>query len=1122
MTISDTILRIEFMRVYKAWLAVAVIMLAVLIGGCGAGGGTGSSALSYGSVSFKLREDGSLYRCIQRSKFKEQRFALLAETVDDEGETVDDEGETDTPFLNRIEADFFEYSDDESGSLLLSFEQDVTRDQEEVVFSDVPAPQDYLIQLRIYFSDSVDKPIYTPRFRAYAQPGATVVAQQIAPKLAAISVSATQDTIRVGDTLHVSALGIQDDGTTAELQDVSWSISSDSLASITADSENPSQAVLCGLAAGSVEAIAESEGFRDSVTITVTAADAVELSLNPSSLGLYPGETKTLQAVVLFSDGSSVEWNEDLEWNSSDDGVATVSDGLVTGIAEGTATIKATYGDIFAKAVVTVWPNELVSFELSPESSKLYVGASVTLSAQGTMSDGSTVDLEPSELTWISSDTSKASVSGGVVIAVAAGSASITAEYEGLTSENAVAVNVERNFGFRLSHAYSLGVADASELNGYSLSGYWRYDQNGVEHTGELSAVCDPGTLDASNKTIDYVLVSDFAPDSDNIRVFSIVLNAEKDGSSCAFEWWDSADGVTVSNDADIKVNDNEFAGGEGMDASPYLIANPRHLDNVRNHLHACFRQTADLDLGSACGMSGTVYDEGTAEFTTFFKPARCYNGGEGWQPIGTADDSFTGTYDGAGKKICGLAMYYGPSVLPRYCGLFACASDAVLKNIEIDDNSCIAISNTEGRAEQEFVADVGTLLAYADGVTVENCISRCDISAIQKGTELGSSFSETSSGFGIGGIVGKILRKGTIKDSTNYGNLYGYAESNYGGVHAGGIINCLGTSSALDDSDASSIENCVNYGNASATSLGVRFANIDSFPAALSGGIVAWHNYSPVSCESCFNYGEISAVANYMAVASGIIRTKLSGSYNTSTPRIVRNCANYGKIDAYLNDDNGSYADDYRCFAGAAGIDGGIGSFASAYVFEFTNCFNCGRVAAHKANSSQSIYAGGICGRNATSDIKYCYNTGHISADSDSSIGYANVGGICAFTYQTYTGCAYSYNAGTVEATIAGTVSTTRVGALVGYRYAGTVRDGNYYLEGIASRGVGSGGGTTTAISDDKFKNESPVTGSQYLWQALGGTEQHWMINTFDDGELGANIMQRYPVFDWQSPPQP
>ncbi len=1108
--VIDTLLQVNARRIYKAWLSVAVIMLAVLIGGCGAGGGTGSSALSCGSVSFKLQEGSSL-KSLQRPERKEKHRALRADTFNAEVGTEE-------PYINRIEADFFAYSDDDSGSKLLSLEQDVAPDQEEVVFPDVPAPQDYLIQLRIYFSDSAVDPIYTPRFRAYVQPGATVVAQRIDPKLAAISVSATQDTVCVGDTLHVSAIGILDDGMTAELQEVSWSVSSDSLASIAADLDHSSQAVLRGLAAGSVEAIAESEGFRGSATISVTSARAVGLSLRPPEISLYPGGTESLQAVVQFSDGSSADWSEDLTWSSSDENVATVSDGLVTGIADGTATVAVSWGEFNAEAKVNVLLNELVSFKLFPESSTLYIGASLTLSAQGTLSDGSTVDLEPSEMTWESSEPGTASVSGGTVTAVALGTASITAEYDGLASQNAVAVAVERNFGFRLTHAYSLGVADASELNGYSMSGSWKYELNGVEHTGDLSVVCDPGTLDTSQKSVEYVLVSDFAPDAGSVKIHSIVLNAAKDGSSCAFEWWDDAEGVTAANDAEIDVNANEFAGGDGTtEDSPYLIANPRHLDNVRNHLRACFRQTADIDLASACGMSGTINAaDGTAEFTTFFKSARFYNGGAGWQPIGGEDDSFTGTYDGAGNKICGLAICYGPAVLPQYCGLFACASDAVLKNMEIDGNSCIAISNLEGKEDQKPSACVGALLAYADGVTVENCINRCDISAVLKGTDMGKSFGVQSSGFEMGGLLGKILRKNTIRHCTNYGNLYAYGESNYGGVHAGGIIASLGTSSALASSDASNIENCLNYGNASATSLGVRLANIDNFPAALSGGIVAWHNYSPLSCESCFNYGDISAVSNYMAVASGIIRTKLSGSYNTSTPRIVRNCGNYGTIDAYLNQDNGAYANEQYCFSGAAGIDGGVGNFSSAYVFELTNCFNCGNVAAHKANTPRSVYAGGICGRNSTNNIKYCYNTGHISADSDSSTGYTNVGGICAYTYQSNVGCAYTYNAGDVKATMAGTTSTARVGAIVGYRYAGTVRDGNYYLTGSASKGVGSGGGTVTVVTSRQLKNIDTYNGN-YLLNLLNVEEQYWERNTKNDEELGSGILNGYPVFTWQ-----
>lgn len=82
-------------------------------------------------------------------------------------------------------------------------------------------------------------------------------------------------------------------------------------------------------------------------------ADSVKVesvSLNQTTLTLAVGETFQLEATVLPEDAEVT-----LSWESSDAAVATVSsDGLVTGIADGSASISVTAGDQQAVCEVTV------------------------------------------------------------------------------------------------------------------------------------------------------------------------------------------------------------------------------------------------------------------------------------------------------------------------------------------------------------------------------------------------------------------------------------------------------------------------------------------------------------------------------------------------------------------------------------------------------------------------------------------------------------------------------------------------------------------------------------------------------------------------------------------------
>ena len=82
-------------------------------------------------------------------------------------------------------------------------------------------------------------------------------------------------------------------------------------------------------------------------TIAVSA-----VAVNPTIAAVKPGATVTLSATVTPEDAT----DKTITWSSSDEKVATVDGGKVTGVAEGTATITATTksGDKTATCTVTV------------------------------------------------------------------------------------------------------------------------------------------------------------------------------------------------------------------------------------------------------------------------------------------------------------------------------------------------------------------------------------------------------------------------------------------------------------------------------------------------------------------------------------------------------------------------------------------------------------------------------------------------------------------------------------------------------------------------------------------------------------------------------------------------
>lgn len=92
--------------------------------------------------------------------------------------------------------------------------------------------------------------------------------------------------------------------------------------------------------------------------ICYSAKQPVRITLSEASLSLQPDEYVRLTATVEPSDAGTVTWS------SSDESVATVMNGIVLAVAEGTAIITAEVAGMAATCTVTVDTHELVDLGL--------------------------------------------------------------------------------------------------------------------------------------------------------------------------------------------------------------------------------------------------------------------------------------------------------------------------------------------------------------------------------------------------------------------------------------------------------------------------------------------------------------------------------------------------------------------------------------------------------------------------------------------------------------------------------------------------------------------------------------------------------------------------------------
>src|ERR1044071_2526162 len=161
----------------------------------------------------------------------------------------------------------------------------------------------------------------------------------------------------------------------------------------------------------------------------------------PDTTSVELGQTAQLVATPTDSLGRVVA--QSVTWASNAPALATVDgSGLVTGVAEGTATITATSAGHSGKGVVTVRrrPNAPVaSVTVTPATASVGVGQAVGLVA--TPKDANGNALSGRVVTWASSAPAVATVNGsGLVTGLAAGAATITATSEGQSGSAAITV----------------------------------------------------------------------------------------------------------------------------------------------------------------------------------------------------------------------------------------------------------------------------------------------------------------------------------------------------------------------------------------------------------------------------------------------------------------------------------------------------------------------------------------------------------------------------------------------------------------------------------------------------------------------------------------------------------
>lgn len=190
---------------------------------------------------------------------------------------------------------------------------------------------------------------------------------------------------------------------------------------------------------------------------TITVSNTGSLALNIAGVSINGEFAQTNNCPATLAAGSSCAISATFTPQSpgAKTGTITVADN-----APGGPHTVALFGNGAAPA--------LASIRVTPSNARLLLSGTATFSASAVFTDGSTQDATAGTV-WISSDPTTVSVSGNTATAIALGTATLTAQYQGVTgtatiiAKGAGSVNAG-NLNFARSQHLSVTLADGKVL----------------------------------------------------------------------------------------------------------------------------------------------------------------------------------------------------------------------------------------------------------------------------------------------------------------------------------------------------------------------------------------------------------------------------------------------------------------------------------------------------------------------------------------------------------------------------------------------------------------------------------------------------------------------------------
>lgn len=216
----------------------------------------------------------------------------------------------------------------------------------------------------------------------------------IASNTTAISISNVEEKLPVGFSLYMSAIGVDIDGYGYyATQFVDWGINDNSLAIFSSfDNE---EGLLTATSPGNATVSAKLGELSVEKTITITDAKLVSIEIQNDSTIFPIGQQTRFRAIASFDDNSTLDISDQVVWSVAEKENLFIypESGLAIPLAAGTATVKASKGDITGSLAIITNDAKLTGIAINAAATSIIVKASLPLQAVGTYDDGSTRDI---------------------------------------------------------------------------------------------------------------------------------------------------------------------------------------------------------------------------------------------------------------------------------------------------------------------------------------------------------------------------------------------------------------------------------------------------------------------------------------------------------------------------------------------------------------------------------------------------------------------------------------------------------------------------------------------------------------------------------------------------------